>query len=144
MNVILTIQMLSALVAKMIRDAIVDNDMILFYHKTGMYNRLADLCEHCNLVVDIYNGRDGPHTRENGYERQLILCDVLRWFTNWKNMHKTVMLDDNSLNTEYNFFANETWFCSRALLLSHIGAIQMYSINEDEKVNPHNFLQVHR
>ena len=103
-----------------------------------MHNHLADLCENWNLVVDICNGRDGPHTCGNGYERQSQMLGVLSWFTDWKKMHDTAMADDSSPTTEYNLFVDETWFYIRALILSHVSAIQIYCINKGEKVNPRN------
>ena len=138
MYVSLAMQILSALVAKMSRDVIADGDIELFYCKEEMYNNLADLCENWNLVVAICNGRDGPHTQENGYERQTQVLDVLSWFTDWKNMHNMAMADDNSPTTGYNFFVDKTQFCIHALILSYVGTIQIYCINKGGKLNPRN------
>ena len=38
--------------------------------------------------------------------------------------------------TEFNFFAAETWFCIRALILAHVCAIQIYCVEGGESVNP--------
>ena len=76
-----------------------------------MYNHLADLCENWNIVVDFCNARDGPHTPENGYKRQLQLLDVLSWFTSWKTMYNKAVADENDTTTEYTVFARNTWFC---------------------------------
>ena len=37
---------------------------------------------------------------------------------------------------EYNFFADETWFCIGALLLAHVSAIQIYCVGERVSMNP--------
>ena len=42
----------------------------------------------------------------------------------------------SSATTEYNFFAKDTWFCIRALTLTHVAVIQIYCTNKKEKVNP--------
>ena len=68
------------------------------------------------------------------------MLDVLSWFTKWKTMHDTVMVEDNSTTTEYNFFADETQFCICALTLLHVEEIQVYCINKGEKVNSRNLI----
>ena len=40
------------------------------------------------------------------------------------------------LATEYNFFANETWFCIKSLLLAHITVIQIYCVKKGESISP--------
>ena len=82
MNVKLAIQLLSQSTAKMICYAIADDDesVVLSLHVKGMYSHVADLCEHWNAVVDICNGRDGPHSPDNTAMRQSCLLDTLVWF----------------------------------------------------------------
>ena len=49
------------------------------------------------------------------------------------------MHDKNVLQgvaTEYKFFANETWFCIKALLLAHVGAILLFCIDMKVSINP--------
>jgi hypothetical protein len=133
MNVSLAVQVLSESVATMITEAM-DGDVILPLQEKGMYQHVRDLCRNMNMVVDICNGRDGPHTPDNAADRQKCLLEILRWFSTWKALH------DKRLNagdaTKFNFFAKETWFCIRALLLSHVTAIQIYCIEKREKINP--------
>ena len=40
------------------------------------------------------------------------------------------------LATEYNFFANETWFCIKSLLLAHITIIQIYCGMKGKSISP--------
>lgn len=134
MNVSLAMHILSQTVALMIRMAIADDDVILAFEKKEVYNHLANLCEKMNLVVDICNGRDGAHTPENALSRQTALLDVLAWFTEWKALHDArVELEEA---TQYNFFADETYFCIQALILGHVGAIQLYCVEKGESINP--------
>lgn len=134
MNVSLAMQILSESVAVMIRTAIADEDIKLFYQVKGMYNHLADLCEKMNTVADICNGRQGPHTPTNASERQKALLDVLAWFTEWKNLHDERVAIEEA--TEYNFFAPETWFCIQALILAEVGTIQLYCIEKGQSIRP--------
>ncbi|KAL7542027.1 hypothetical protein ACHAWF_011062 [Thalassiosira exigua] len=136
MNVSLAMQILSASVARMIREAIADDEIKLILRNKGMYNHIAHLCENWNLVVDICNGRDGPHSPLNAEERQTQLLNVLNWFSQWKAKHDVDAANESKSTNEYNFFADETWFCIRALILAHAGAIQLYCIERDEKLDP--------
>jgi hypothetical protein len=58
----LAMQLLSQLTMEMICCAIADNGITLSLNHKGMYNHVADFCEHWNEVVDICNGRHGPLT----------------------------------------------------------------------------------
>jgi hypothetical protein len=40
------------------------------------------------------------------------------------------------LATEFNFFANETWFCIKSLLLAHITVSQIYCVSKGQCVSP--------
>ena len=136
MNVKLAIQLLSQSTAKMICYAIADDDesVVLSLHVKGMYSHVADLCEHWNAVVDICNGRDGPHSPDNAAMRQSCLLDTLVWFAKWKELYdERVRM---KLATEFNFFANETWFCIKSLLLAHITVIQIYCVSKGQCVSP--------
>jgi hypothetical protein len=77
MNASLATQLLSRSTVEMIRDALADEDIVLSLQKKGMYNHVADLCEHWNGVVDICNGRDGPHMPGNAAQRQTVLLKTL-------------------------------------------------------------------
>ena len=126
MNVSLATQLLSASVTVLIREAIADDDIVLPFRNKNIYNHVADLCEKWNVVVDICNGKDGPHSPANAVERQTQLLDILDWFSKWRALHDRLV--EKGEATEYNFFADETWFCIRSLLLAHAGAIQIYCI----------------
>ena len=82
---------------------------------------VANLCEKWNDFVDITNGKDGPHAPENVIERQISLLDMLSWFSGCKIVRdKRASAGDAN---GFNFFANETYFCIRSLLLAHVAAI---------------------
>ena len=70
---------------------------------------LQIFCEQWNEVIDICNGRHGPHSPDNAVMRQTRLLDTLVWFSRWKELHDERVRA--KLATEYNFFANETRFC---------------------------------
>ena len=38
--------------------------------------------------------------------------------------------------TEFNFFADETFFCIRALVLAHVSMIEIYCIQQNEEIRP--------
>ena len=134
MNVSLAMQLLSASVALIIREAIADDEVVLPLNNKNIYNHVANLCEKWNEVVDICNGKEGPHSPANAVERQDKLLDILDWFSGWRKLHDSRVEKGDA--TEFNFFADETWFCIRALLLSHIAAIQIYCIEKGVSINP--------
>jgi len=39
--------------------------------------------------------------------------------------------------TEYIFFANETWFCIKSLLLGHVAVMHIYCAIKGESISPH-------
>jgi hypothetical protein len=98
-----------------------------------MYNT-ATLCRNWNEVVDLCNGKLGPNTPSNAVERQRRLLSILGYFSRWKSKHDERVIA--GLATKYNFFADETWFCIRSLLLSHVTAIQIYYVENSESINP--------
>ena len=70
----------------------------------------------------------------NAVMRQTCLLDTFVWFSRWKELH-----DDRvrlKLATEYNFFANKTWFCIKSLLLAHIAVIQIYCVMDNKSISP--------
>jgi hypothetical protein len=134
MNVKLVTQLLSQSTVKMIRYAIADNGVVLSLRNKGMYNYVADFCEQWNEVVDICNGRHSPHSPDNAVMRQTCLLDTLVWFSRWKELHDERVRV--KLATEYNFFANKTWFCIKSLLLAHITVIQLYCVMKGESISP--------
>ncbi len=128
MNVSLAAQVLSGSVATMVRDAIRDRAVKLQIKNKNMYNHLADLCENWNTLFDITNGKDEPHTPTNARERQQKLLVILKWFSIWKSNHDGLLAKEKA--TEYNFFAAETWFCIRALILAHVCVIEIFCIKK--------------
>ena len=60
--------------------------------------------------------------------------DILTWFHQWRDLHEKLVAKGAA--DEYNFFADETWFCIRALLLSHVAAIEIYSVQKKMKIRP--------
>jgi hypothetical protein len=100
----------------------------------GMYNHVADFCEQWNEVIDVCNGRHGPHSPDNAVMQQTRLLDTLVWFSRWKDLHDERVRA--KLATEYNFFANKTWFCIKSLLLAHITVIQIYCVMKGESISP--------
>ena len=99
-----------------------------------MYGHIRDLCSHWNGVVDICNGRSGPHSPENALARQSQLLETLNWFSNWRVLHEKMMSEKQA--SEYNSFANETWFCIKSLLLGHVTAIEIFCVRKGKKINP--------
>jgi hypothetical protein len=47
---------------EMICNAISDNTIVLSLCNKGIYNHVADSCKRLNVIADICNGRDGPHS----------------------------------------------------------------------------------
>ena len=118
----------------MIWSAIKDEEIALSIRKKEIYHHLANLCERWDGVVDICNGKHGPYSPENIAERDDHLLSTLDWFLKQKILHnKNVVKGDAS---EFNFFADETWFCIRALILAHVGTIQIYCIEKRVCINP--------
>ena len=134
MNVKLATQLLSQSTVEMIRYAIADNGIMLSLNKKGMYNHVADFCEHWNEVVDICNGRWGPHSPANATQQQTSLLETLAWFSRWKELHDKRVKEKHA--TEYNFFANETWFCIKSLLLGHVAVMHIYCVIKGESISP--------
>jgi hypothetical protein len=134
MNMKLATQLLSQSTVEMIQNAISHESVMLSLHNKGMYNHVADLCEHWNSVVDICNGWEGPHSPENAQQRQTSLLKTLAWFSQWKQLHDERVKDKHS--TEYNYFADETWFCIKSFLLAHVTVIQIYCITKGKSINP--------
>ena len=134
MNVSLATQLLSASTAAMITNVMMDDDIILNLREKGMYGHIRDLCSHWNGVVDICNGRSGPHSPENALTRQAQLLETLNWFSNWRVLHEKMMSEKQA--SEYIFFANETWFCIKSLLLGHVTAIEIFCVRKGKNINP--------
>jgi len=134
MNVSLATQLLSASVAAMIRAAIADPEIELPFRNKGIYNHLADLCDKWNQVVDICNGKDGDHTPDNAVERQEKILGILSWFSGWKKLHDQLVAKKEA--DESNFFADETWFCIKSLLVGHVAVIQLYCIGKCVSIRP--------
>jgi len=52
-------------------------------------------------VVDICNGRDGPHMPGNAAQRQTVLLKMLSLFSRWKELHDERAEEKHA--TAYNF-----------------------------------------
>ncbi len=85
MNVKLATQLLLQSTVKMIPYAIADDGITLSLNNKGMYNHVTDFCEHWNEVVDICNGRCGPHSLANATQRQTSLLQTLPGFLDRRN-----------------------------------------------------------
>jgi hypothetical protein len=133
MNVELATQLLSRLTIEMISCAIADDDVMLSLRSKCMYNHVANLCDHWNVIVGICNGRDGPHLPESAEQGQTGLLDMLTWFSRWKKLHDERVKEKQL--TEYIFFAEETWFCIKSLLLAHITVIQIYCVSKGKSIS---------
>jgi hypothetical protein len=134
MNVKLATQLLSQSNVDMIHNAIADDRIVLSLCVKGMYSHVTDLCECWKEVVDICNGRHGPHSPGNAVMRQTCLLDTLVWFSRWKKLHDERVRV--KLATKYNFFANKTWFCIKSSLLAHITVIQIHCVMDNESISP--------
>jgi hypothetical protein len=134
MNVQLATQFLSASTTEMIQSAMDDNEIVLNLREKGMYRHIRNLCMHWNGVVDICNGRDGPHCPENATEQQMRLLQTLDWFLKWKALHDEMVREKRA--TEFIFFADETWFRIKALLFGHVSAIDIFCTKNGERINP--------
>ncbi len=134
MNVSLAMQSLSASTAAMITNAMQDDDILLRLRDKGMYGKIHDLCTHWIGMVDICNGQSGPHNTENELNRQTQLLETLNWFLNWRILHEKML--SNNRASEYIFFADETWFCIKSLLLGHVTAIKIFCVGNGKKINP--------
>ncbi len=88
-------------------------------------------------MIDLCNGKLGPNTPENAVKRQrrLLRLSIVEYFSRWKFKHDERVIA--GLATKYNFFAEETWFCIRSLLLGHATVIQIYCVENSKSINPH-------
>ncbi len=86
---------------EMICYAIADDGITLSLNNKGMYNHVVDFCEHWNEVVDIFNGRRGPHSLANVTQRQTGLLETLAWFSKWKELHNKRVKEEHA--TKYIF-----------------------------------------
>jgi len=64
--------------------------------------------------------------------RQCLL-ETLAWFSRWKELHDKRVKEKHT--TEYIFFANETWFCIKSLVLGHIAAMHIYCVIKGESIS---------
>jgi hypothetical protein len=117
------------------RNILVDDDeIVLNLCEKGMYCHICNLCMHWNGMVDICNGRDRPHCPENAVEQQTHLLQTQDWFSKRKALHNEMVREKKA--TESIFFADETWFCIKALMLGHVSAIDIFCAKNGENINP--------
>jgi hypothetical protein len=96
-----------------------------------MYNHVADLCEHWNAVVDICNGREGPHSPNNAAMRQSCLLDTLVWFSRCKELHDEKVR--KKLATEFIFFAEKELVLHQVIVAgSHQGNSDLLCVKGPE------------
>ena len=110
MNVALAAQMLSGSTCQMIRDTILDNAISPQIRNKNRYHHLANLCDHWDQLLNVTNGRDGPHTPENAIQRQTELLDILDWFSKWEELHKELL--DKGEAPEFSFLQMRLSFAS--------------------------------
>ncbi len=134
MNVKLATQLLLQPTMEMICYAIADDGIMLSLNNKGMYDHVADFCEHWNEVVDICNGRHGPHSLANATQRQTSLLETLAWFSRWKELHDKRVQEKHA--TEYIFLADETWFFIKSLLLGHVAVMNVNCVIKGESISP--------
>ena len=134
MNVKLATQLLLQSTVEMICYAIADNGIMLSLNNKGKYNHVANFCEHWNEVLDICNGRRGPHSPANATQWQTSLLETLAWVSRWKELHDKRVKEKH--DTKNIFFANETWFCIKSLLLGHVAVMHIYCVIKGESISP--------
>ncbi len=136
MDAALSMQVLSASVADMIKKAIEgDSISVGNIQNKQILTLLMHFIEKWNRLVDIMNGRDGKYyTPENGREIQRVLLKHLTWLTKWKISHNEGVKKGEQ--TEWNFFADETWRCIQLLILSHVCIIEHYCVKRGFKIHP--------
>ena len=78
--------------------------------------------------------RRGSSAPGNAAQRQTVLLKTLAWFSRWKELHDERVEEKHA--TAYNFFADETWFCIKSLLLGHVTVIQLYCLMKGESISP--------
>jgi hypothetical protein len=54
------------------------------------------------------------------------ITKAFAWFSRWKELHDKRVREKHA--TEYIFFADETWFCIKLLLLGHITVMHIYCV----------------
>ncbi len=125
----LAMQLLSASTPAMITNMMQDDDIVLCLCEKGMYGKFFDLFTHWNGVVDICNGRSGPHSAENALNRQTQLLETLNLFSNWRILHEKML--SNKRASEYIFLQTRLGFVS-----GHVTAIKIFCVGNGKKINP--------
>ena len=99
-----------------------------------MYHHLANCCDHWDKLLDVMNGRDWPHTPASAIQRRTQVLDILDWFPKWEVLHKELYGKGEA--TEFNFFADETFFCIHLLTLAHVSMIEIYCTQRKQEIRP--------
>jgi regulator of replication initiation timing len=129
------VQTLSSSTGRMIRAAIDDTTVTLEpYRNKKVFYPLVHYIERWDKLIDITNGRHEKYTPENGEEITEKLLEILSWFCKWKNSHDEDV--KKQLKTEYNFFADTTWFGIQNLILGHVFVIQYWCIGQGMTIDP--------
>jgi hypothetical protein len=69
----------------MICNAILDDTIVLSLPNKGIYNHVAIFCKCWNVVVDICNGRDEPHSPDNAEQQQIASWKCFCVFPDGRN-----------------------------------------------------------
>jgi hypothetical protein len=146
MRVYLAVQVLSQSVVNMLKQG-VEDDTIKVPLGKHRYGSLIQLAERVDRLVDICNGRSKNSTEwavftpENGKAIQRELLEILQWFSKWHSVHKERLGKTNrktgkTFDTEFNFFADETWRNLQALVLGNVFLIQYWVLDKGLSINP--------
>ena len=139
MRVNLAVQVLSQSVVQMIKKGVADENIEVPLGK-HRYCRLIELAENVDKLVDICNGRSknstgrDVFTPDNAETKQIELLAILGWFSEWKKVHSNRVSKD--FDTEFHFFANETWRNIQWLILGHVFLIQFWVKGKGFSFNP--------
>jgi hypothetical protein len=73
------------------------------------------------------------HSPTNATQWQMSLLETLAWFFKWKELHDKRVKEEHA--TKLIFFANETWFCIKSLLLRHVTVISIYCVIKGKSIS---------
>jgi hypothetical protein len=139
MRVNLAVQVVSDSVAQMLKKGVDDDDIVVPLGK-HRNQRLIELCEQVDQMVDICNGRSkhspgrALFTPETALAKQKELLSILDWFSKWNKEHKVRL--SKGWDTEFNFYADETWRNLQSLILGHVFLIQFWVMDRGFSINP--------
>ena len=138
MTVSLAVQLLSSSVVTMLKKATNDITIIPDIRlKSSQYDKIIELAEKVDCLVDICNGRSKKQghytayfTPENAISIQKELLGILAWFNKW---HDKVNSIENNANS---FLPIQSWKSLQSLVLGLVGLIQANVIEEKQTIVP--------